>query len=345
MAKLLLYSDPHYCSYLSVLRQRGEKYSLRIENLQKAFNWINQIAKEKQIDKIICLGDFFDKTDLTAEEITSLTNLNLKHHEFLIGNHEALSYDLKINATNVFSESEIYDSPTLKMIDNTQILFLPYVIEQNRKPLKEILQEVNINYNQPLIILSHNDIKDVQYGQFKSMIGYEIKEIEENCDMFINGHIHNGGWITSNILNLGSLDGLNFNNDAENWKPSIAIIDTKDLKVELVENPFSFLFYKKEFITINEVNDFYKQLNNHKNIVSFKINENMIKEVNQSLELNKNIFYKRLTINYNNEIKEVDINITPINCFDKLKEFIKEKYIGNEYNYNLMLQEIDNLRG
>ena len=71
--KILIVGDVHWSTYSSIVRSRGKKYSTRLENLINSVNWAERIADEENCDRIIYLGDFFDKADLTAEEITALT--------------------------------------------------------------------------------------------------------------------------------------------------------------------------------------------------------------------------------------------------------------------------------
>ena len=66
--RYLIYTDVHWCTYSSIIRSRGETYSKRIENLITSINWAENLALEKGCNEIICLGDFFDKPDLTSEE-------------------------------------------------------------------------------------------------------------------------------------------------------------------------------------------------------------------------------------------------------------------------------------
>ena len=81
--KLLVYGDPHWCQYSSIVRKQGEKYSVRLENLIKSINWVESTATEQGCECIINLGDFFDKSELNAEEITALNDVKWKAHLFL----------------------------------------------------------------------------------------------------------------------------------------------------------------------------------------------------------------------------------------------------------------------
>ena len=41
------------------------------------------------------------------------------------------------------------------------------------------------------IILSHNDLAGLQLGKYISKTGFDINDIDKNCALFINGHLHN----------------------------------------------------------------------------------------------------------------------------------------------------------
>lgn len=73
--KIFIYADPHWSQYSSILRQRGERYSKRLENLIDSVNWVERTAEEQECSKIVCLGDFFDKAELNAEELTALSEV------------------------------------------------------------------------------------------------------------------------------------------------------------------------------------------------------------------------------------------------------------------------------
>ena len=67
--KILLYTDVHFNTYSSILRKRGDKFSKRLETLISSLNWIERIGEEQNVDLEICLGDFFDSPNLTAEKL------------------------------------------------------------------------------------------------------------------------------------------------------------------------------------------------------------------------------------------------------------------------------------
>lgn len=250
--RYLIYADPHWSSYSSIVRSRGYKYSTRLENLIKSINWIEATAYSEECDAIICLGDFFDKCDLNSEELTALQEIQWaeKDHYFITGNHEMGRSSLEFSSAHLFNLC-----PKAKTIDevecikepynDTNIVFLPYILEMNRVKLNTYLNGCKDANN--IIIMSHNDIKGIQMGQFISKEGFDVEEIENECSLFINGHLHNGTSIGKNIINLGNLTGQNFSEDGFKYKHQCMLLDTTTRSISYIDNPYAFNFYKLDF--------------------------------------------------------------------------------------------------
>ena len=88
--KALICGDVHWATYSSIIRKRGIEYSKRLENCINSVNWVEQTAEENGCDTVIYLGDFFDRADATAEEISALNEVqwsNVKHN-IIVGNDE-----------------------------------------------------------------------------------------------------------------------------------------------------------------------------------------------------------------------------------------------------------------
>lgn len=246
--KILCYGDTHWSLYSSIIRTRGRKYSTRLENLIQSINWAESLARETFCDMIVCLGDFFDKAELNAEEITALNELVWADmpHKFLVGNHEMGKNDLSLSTAHLLSlcdNVEVIDTPTLEFNAKTRynLVYLPYILEEDRKPMNHYVRGNNN------IIFSHNDIKGIQMGKFISSEGFDIEDIQKNCDLFLNGHLHNGSKVADKIINCGNLTGQNFSEDAFTYSHSAYIVDTDDLSVAVYDNPYAFDFYKLDF--------------------------------------------------------------------------------------------------
>ena len=243
--KILFFADLHMCPRASIIDKWGTEFPMRLENCIKTINWLERLAEEEHCDYIINLGDFFDKPDLSSETITASKKIKwsaIKHYS-LVGNHDASISNLTFNSTNsLLSENhEIIAEPKMLELNDCEICFLPYVIESAREPLDSYF---GARTNKLRIIVSHNDIKDIQLGPVISKTGFPLAEIEANCDLFLNGHLHNGHRVNEKVINLGNITGKDFGEDAFKYTHSVVILDTKTLALNFIENPNAFNFYK-----------------------------------------------------------------------------------------------------
>lgn len=303
--KIGICGDVHWSAYSSIVRSRGDKYSTRLENLIKSVNWFEKITEEKNCVSNIYLGDFFDRDQLIGEEISALQEIKWNDNSkvFLVGNHEMSRSTLEFSSSHLFKlcpRAVVIDSPQDYYIGDTQLCFLPYILESNRESISSYF---NPNKNNKRIIFSHNDIKDIQMGSFISTEGFSKEDIENNCNLFINGHLHNGNWITNKICNLGNLTGQNFSEDANTYKHNIMILDTDTFEIEIIENPYAFNFYKLDFITCNpciddehEICKIFNNLGNNA-VITVKINYKNNLFIQDLIANTPNILESRIIIN------------------------------------------------
>ena len=312
--RILIYSDNHFCTSSSIINGVGEKYSVRLENQIDSLNWVEELGKKEKCDIEICLGDFFDKETLTSQELSALKEIKWDMNDierfFIVGNHEMGSQDLTYNSTNALSEyGYICNRPMLIPNSNCNIVLIPYVLESNRKPLREYINEAfdkdggdNLNRNLPVIILTHNDIKGIQYGGFESKVGFSLEEINDNCIMLLDGHLHNETSFdiphhqeNTKVYLVGNLTGQNFSEDAFNHGHYAYILDTDSwqLGLQRFENPYAFKFYKLDIdeSNIEQLKDF--ELNS---VVSIKTKQSIVDRVRETVYNNKNIIKSRIMI-------------------------------------------------
>ncbi len=317
--KILLFADLHMCPRASIISKWGTKYPSRLENCIESVNWLERKAEELGCEYIINLGDFFDRPDLTSETITACNEIKWSDimHYHLVGNHDASNSSLTFNSVNCLSAPNHVIISEPMMLPYSNICFLPYITECDRKPLKEYFPEIS---NQPRIILSHNDISGLQLGPVVSKTGFSLEEIEANCDCWINGHLHSGQAITPKVINLGNLTGKDFGEDALKHKHNIAILDTKDLSVTYIENPYAYNFYK---LQIDCESDIYclDQLKNNA-VLSIKCEQSLVEAVKQKISTLSNIVESRLIITKNytestETTEEIDLSV------DHLARFIE----------------------
>lgn len=340
--KILIVGDIHIAPTSSIVKNRGEKFTLRLENCIKSINWCEKIAKENNCDLEVFLGDTFDKPNLDQETITAIRDIkwNSISKYMIIGNHESAESDLAFSSTNVFNSSKIkiINNIHSEMTENdTELLFLPYITENNRADLDSYTNKLASKR----IIFSHNDISGIQLGPIISKTGFKVEDILNNCDMFINGHLHNGTWVKQNrIRNLGILTGANFGEDADKYPHNIMILDTDTMTYTDIENPFAFNFYN---ITVNSKIDFDKFSKLKTNsVVSVKCNDDLVIELHELIDNNVNIICSRVVIQHIDHTEtDTQPNITDLRVdhLQKLIEFCKEK-IDYSQMLEIELQEI-----
>lgn len=346
--KILLYTDNHFSQHSSIYRTRGSKYSGRLENQIRSINWLEELAVEKGCGKIICLGDFFDRSELNSEELTALKDIKWAdniEHIFIVGNHEMGSNDLQYSSSHVF-ESMGFKSVKFvdyEKIDDTGIIYLPYLLKSRRATLKDYVDELTYNNKaSKYIVLSHNDISGIRYGQYVSKDGFDINDIYDNCDLFINGHLHNQTQINDKTLNLGNLTGQNFSEDATKYSHCVGILDTDTLSLDLVNNPYALEFYKIEAYTKDDIDrDLDKCKNN--SIITLKTNSNLADYAKEAINSNWNIIQSKVLIAP--EIKDVEdqTSIEQLLSVDHIQQF-KDYCIANIDNSKELIDELSNLR-
>lgn len=345
--KILLYTDVHFSQYSSIIRTRGVKYSSRLENIIESLNWAENLSKIKNCDAVVCLGDFFDRAELNCEEITALQDIiwnDTINHYFIVGNHESNINNLIYSSTNCLNKDNfsIINNHEQYILDesNTALCFIPYVIEDNRKPIEEYLPK----QFRKKIIFSHNDIKGIRYGKFESKQGFTIDEIEANCDLFINGHLHNGTFLNDEetILNLGNLTGQNFSEDAFNYPHFACLLDTNTLELEFYENPVAYNFYRIEIDKQDDLKKLYTLKNNA--VVSLHCANSLIDTTKILVNDLKNIIQYRIISHADSTNANTNSELTTLNSSDYLNQFYN--FITDKLgSTNIILEELSQIVG
>jgi DNA repair exonuclease SbcCD nuclease subunit len=341
--KILLFADLHMCPRASIINKWGAKYPSRLENCIASVNWVERTAEELNCDYIISLGDFFDKPDLTSETITACNEIkwsNIMHYS-IVGNHDASTSSLVFNSVNSFlaDRHQIITEPNILFLDDCDICFLPYITECDRKPLDQYFLDKNnkpINTSKPRVILSHNDISGIQMGPVVSRTGFTVEEIEANCDLFINGHLHNGQVISEKVINLGNLTGKDFGEDAFKYSHCAAVLDTDTMTLTYIENPYAYNFYKIQIETERDLLllDSLKP----QAIVSLKCESTLVEAAKRRLvELQDKIIESRIILvkKYEETTENADLDLT----VDHLARFI-ECCKANIEGTNLLDEEL-----
>lgn len=323
--RILCFTDNHFSEKSSIVTKYGTKYTLRLENQVESLNWLETIALKKECDYIIGCGDFFDKAQLTDQELTALGEIQWSNipHYFLVGNHESEENDLQYSSTMALRGANrmVINEPSLVVVDeNTEFAFLPYIVESNKKDITEYFSNI-AETDKLRLMFSHNDIKGIQLGPVVSKSGFTVEELSSCSHLCINGHLHNGMQIGPTVINLGNLCGKDFSEDADRYLHRVMIIDTDSMSVDFVENPYSFNFYKLE---INVEADLAR-LNQLKPnaVVSLKCKDNLVLKARSVVEQLANIVESRIIITKDAVTTSEDNLDISMLCVDQCAKFIE----------------------
>lgn len=338
--KILLFTDLHMCSKASIINKWGNKYFTRLENCIKSMNWVEQTAKDQGCSMVINLGDFFDRPDLTSDVITACNEIIWYEidHLSLVGNHDASNRSLELNSVNRLATAfhRIVDKPEVIELPDCNLCLLPYVLECDRAPLIEYFPKINKDL--PTIILSHNDLNGIQLGPIVSKTGFTLDEIEATCDLFINGHLHNGQKITEKVINLGNLTGKDFGENAFKYSHNVVILDTSTQELTYIENPFALNFYKLDIPTAQVI----EQLDTVKPnaVVSIRCEKSLLNAIKEKIDKNDNIIESRIIVTQTQEVSET--NPTLELSVDHIARFVEccKLHIENSTLLDEELQEI-----
>lgn len=316
--KIGLYADPHISATSSIIAGKQDKFSGRLDNLIKSYEWMDQLFKDNGCEKVICLGDVTDKPDLTAEEITAMAQCKgLSDHLIVEGNHCRQDKDGLINSLGLLKN--VYTSPSVMKIQDRNILILPY-----NSTIVDLRDYKDID-----IILSHNDIKGYDLNGHILTSGYELSEILDCCKIFINGHLHNGGWLVKDkVVNLGQLSGMNFSSCGGEWESSAGILDLDDLSLQIVENPYAYRFKKEQFSSLAKLKTYLNALPENRNyVLQVKVPEKIATSVRSILDKSDRVVASRVLTIREPKTSHVDsqkaIAQESQSIYDKLRGFLK----------------------
>lgn len=330
--KIFVYSDCHWSSRSSILSEHGDKYSMRLENLIKSVNWAEKTSKKLGANLVVCCGDFFDKSVLNSEEISALAevewNLDAQHW-MLVGNHEMWKDGLQISSANIFKMLgfTVVDKPTVELTSFGEICYLPYTENYN------LFDSIIEHYNGKRIVFSHNDICGIQMGKFLSKTGFNIEDIEKSCDLFINGHLHNGEQISDKIINIGNITGQNFSEDATKYIHSAILVDTDTFVSTVIENPNAINFYKLDYDRLLKHKEHIKN-----GVLTVSCKERDIDNCRNVLSSDENILSYKIIVDREKKVN-ISNNIEKIKSTDHIEQF-KEYVISEIGNSDCVKQEL-----
>mgnify|MGYP004658003689 CR=1 FL=1 len=347
--KIVFYSDVHFSTYSSIFRKRGKQYSARLESCINSVGWAEDYAERMGADLIVIGGDFFDKSDLSAEELTALKEVYFSQripHVVLVGNHEMKTRNRSLTSAHLFQtiqgKFDVLDTPCVwngsEINNKFNILYLPYINEEERCTFTDYLPKNTLS----TIVFSHNDIAGIQLGQFTSKEGFSLTDIEKYSALFINGHLHNGTFLNKEhtVCNVGNLTGKDFGENGFQFRHQVAVIDTDKTSIELVDNPYAAYFYKLEFhknMTETEIQHICSSLASI-SCITCKVEIDDVQVVKSVLDnLPSVVDYRLIATKAQGEQPEIEYSVQTLASIDHISSF--KNYVKAQIGQSELLEK------
>ncbi len=255
-SKILIYSDLHI---------GASRVSL--DKIKQTLEWINMVAGQKEVSRILNLGDTFDfynhtksKMRISPKLISELDSYGylFYNHIILRGNHEFHEEGDLLEVLKLYKAIIVTEPKTLEGYDKN-ILLLPY----DEKPTKE---KYNVDY-----VFTHCDIKGAKF-ESGFIDETEDSDILKNVKyrMCLDGHYHIKQKVRDGVYCVGATQSRVKSNNIE--KMGIHILDVYTGELEFIENPYA------EY----EVSDTPRTYN-----YNFKEDSNLMEEID-NFKLEKN---------------------------------------------------------
>ena len=235
--KILLITDQHFG-----VRNDNQVF---IEKYREFYtNTVIPFIKKNKIKTVFCLGDTFDKRKsinfLSLESAKEMWFQPLKDLGcdvyMILGNHDIYYKNtLKVNAPKhllgEFDNITVIDEPTHLTFDGKQILFLPWMCDENKEESLEMIRESNAN-----VCLGHLELNGFEAIPGVHMEHGDDPEIFKKFDLTCSGHFHMKSR-QGNINYLGNPYQLYWNDFGA--KRGFHILNTDTLTLKFHKNPYN----------------------------------------------------------------------------------------------------------
>ncbi|MFW6008907.1 MAG: metallophosphoesterase [archaeon] len=327
--KSVVLSDTH------IGRRNGDPRELEVS--ENFFNWVCEISEQKNIERLIFLGDWHDnRKSITipsihkSYEIINNVKDAFKDIFLVVGNHDLYYNDRYIpNSIDIFHSIEnVNIIATNTVIEN--MLFIPWIFDNG-----DIEDIENNNYNVD-IVLGHLPINDIILNRSgsKSKNNMLKQSHFKNYRLVLSGHYHQYGQY-GNIIYIGAPYHMSFN---DSGKRGIWILDNETMDMQFIEYEHAPKYviidaenYDPDIITGNHVGaEFYNNIG--------------MNEINEIFEEMYKLNPVSITPSY-----KFSISFTEETIFDSIEEIKGNKEILIEYirksevPQNLNLNTLENI--
>ena len=227
-SKILIYSDLHI---------GASRVSL--DKIKQTLEWINMVAKDKEVSHIFNLGDTFDfynhtksKMRISPKLISELDSYGYLFYDHYIirGNHEFHEEGDLLEVLKLYGANIVIDPTEIKVQYETgkwaNLLLLPYAEEPTAN-------KYNVDY-----VFTHCDIKGAKFESGfvdESQDSDVLKKV--TYKMCFDGHYHIKQKIRDNIYGVGATQSRVKSNNVE--KMGIHILNLSTGQLEFIENPYA----------------------------------------------------------------------------------------------------------
>ncbi len=255
MSKVLLITDQHFG-----VRNDNQIF---VDYYNKFYsNVAVPFIQKFKIKNVMCLGDTFDRRkSVNFNSLEAAKNMWFDPLEkmgvkltMLVGNHDIYYKNtLRINSPSLllgeYSNISIIDSPTEFSIDNLSILGIPWICDENRSRVYQLLEESNAP-----ICMGH-----LEFNGFEAHPGHVMEHGIDTkpfskFNKVISGHYHSKS-NKGNVYYLGNPYELYWNDYKS--RRGFHILDTETMELQFYRNPFT--MFHKEYYNDDSVIEDYSQ--------------------------------------------------------------------------------------
>jgi hypothetical protein len=194
--KLALITDLHYGI-------RNDSVILLDNNKRFLDNVFFPRLRQEDIHTVVCLGDLLDRRKyinylvahrLRTDFMEAMWRNDVHQFHWILGNHDIFwRQRTDVNAADELYPTCVYDAPFFHVydeatevhFDNTKVLFVPWICDQNREQCYEL-----INKTDARICFGHLEITG--FEMYKGIVSRdgEDRERYQNFDTVCTGHYH-----------------------------------------------------------------------------------------------------------------------------------------------------------
>jgi exonuclease SbcD len=278
-------------------------------HVESIFNQAFEVCRQRQIQRIIHLGDFFtSRVGQGLNELLSLDRILKKAKELdiqffaIAGNHDKTDYKSSDNFLipferdnfSLFSEPKSFRHGLDHNLRNVNLHFMSFYHESEL--YSEKLKEIKIEKGQINILFTHCSINGVRNLSGKAVEDSIDNNLFEDFDMVFVGHYHNKQSF-KNIRYIGSTDPRNWGEDSEK---GFTLFDTETGNTEFIKAKFK-EFVKLE-VSVSEINS-NEDLEELREFIE-------IKSKNSNVRLLLNGTEEQLiNFKFSDELKNLNVNI------------------------------------